>query len=532
MEDNKQKFYITTPIYYANGSPHLGHAYTTIAADVLARFYKREGKNVFLSVGMDEHGLKIQESAKEAGKDLQKFVDEIAGNFKELFDRLNIEYSGFIRTSSESHKKAVQKTLQFLFDKGAIKPGKYKGLYCAGCEQFITKSQLVDGKCPDHNVEPEELEEESYLLDLKNIQKNLIEKIEKDIFKISPFKRKNEILSFLKNQDLQDVAISRKKNKVSWGVELPFDSDQITYVWVDAFLNYLTVLGWDGGAEKVPEFFPPNIQLMGKDILRVHSTIWPAILIHLGIDLPKEIFAHGMIVSGGKKMSKTLGNTISPDEMIDKFGVDATRYLLMSAGTFGSDVDITMERMVEKYNADLVNGVGNVVARVTKMAEDLDVLENQVNIDDFNELMMLSSDEMKYSNNPEYFGVIEKNGRYLLKDFSVDKFRDWNALLQSPYYDFCGVIENILGIQKFIDLIIAKTKPWTLDGEEKKLIIYNCLEVIRIMSHMIYPFMPETAEKIFEKLGLDNVGVQDFESKWGSVEFKNVKKGEGLFPRI
>ncbi len=548
-KEKKQKFYITTPIYYANGDPHLGHAYTTIAADVLARFHRREGKNVFLSTGMDEHGLKIQESAEKAGKDPQEFVDEIAKKFQNLFDKLNIKYDKFIRTTDAEHIKAVQKALQILFDKKAIVPGKYKGLYCVGCEQFITSSQLVDGKCPDHDMEPQELEEDSYLLDLKSIQKDLIQAIEQadqpmtaenvgKRLKINPFEKKNEILSFLKNQDLQDVAISRDKKKVSCGIELPFDKSQITYVWVDAFLNYLTALGWDGTTENIPENFPPQIQLMGKDILRVHATIWPAMLLYLGIKLPKEIFAHGMILSGGKKMSKTLGNVISIDEMIDKFGVDATRYLLMSAGTFGSDVDITMDRMAEKYNADLVNGIGNTVARVTNLVESNNPDFDKGYKDDCGDLTALSSEDMRWCiNNPEYAGIVERGENYQLKDFAKEKLRDFNVDLYNR--DFYLATWEFLGVQQFIDKIISDNKPWELiksDPEMAKKFLHNCLEAIRIMSHMLQPFMPETAEKIFGKLGLDAKTelAKPFDEavKWGSVEFKNVKKGDGLFPRI
>jgi len=505
------QFYITTPIYYANGDPHLGHAYTTIAADILARFHRREGKNVFLSTGMDEHGLKIQEAAERAGKEPQKFVDEIAKKFQKLFNKLNIQYDGFIRTTDPKHVKAVQKALQSLYDKGAIKKGKYKGLYCVGCEQFIASSQLVNGKCPDHDLEPQELEEDSYLLDLKSIQEDLIKAIEKsdnsttaeDVgkqLKINPFEKKNEILSFLKNQELQDVAISRNKKKVSWGIELPFDKSQITYVWVDAFLNYLTALGWDGTSENIPESFPPRIQLIGKDILRVHATIWPAMLLRLGINFPREIFAHGMILSGGKKMSKTLGNVISIDEMINKFGTDATRYLLMSAGTFGNDIDITMERMMEKYNADLVNGLGNTVARVTKLAEELEELKlSKMNIE-------------------------------------IKKYVEQNIKISMNNVEQCLMVTDVFRARRFLDSTITEKQPWKMKKEDKEMFISNCLEAVRIMSHMLYPFMPETAEKIFEKLGLDVKTELEKTfgeaTKWGSVEFKNVKKGEPLFPRI
>ncbi|MFH1175385.1 MAG: class I tRNA ligase family protein [bacterium] len=523
----KNKFYITTPIYYANGSPHLGHAYTTVAADVLARFHHREGKKVFLSTGMDEHGAKIQKTAEKAGKNPQEFVDGICGEFKELFSRLNIKYDGFIRTTDKNHIKAVQNALQSLFDKGVIYKGVYKGLYCVGCEQFLMESQLIDGKCPDHNIKPEMCEEESYLLKMEEIKNQLIKKIEKDEFEISPLKRKNEALSFLSGQDLQDVAISRDKKKVSWGVGLPFDGKHIAYVWVDAFLNYLTVLGWDGSVENIPDFFPPDIQLVGKDILRVHFTIWPAILLHLEIDLPKEIFAHGMIISGGKKMSKTLGNVVSPNEMIDKFGVDATRYLLMTAGRFSNDVDIAIERMIKKYNAELVNGIGNASARVTKMAEGI----------------CFSGKNAKEIIVPENIRKEIFENCLAAVDFQKEDFRDIVSFLAEKGKDFLKIkkdftiyIDFVIRIQWLVDKMIAKEEPWKFEPKDKEPFILNCLEAIRIMAQMLYPFMPDTAEKIFEKLGLDAKAelskTFDDAVEWGSVEFKNVCKGESLFPRI
>jgi methionyl-tRNA synthetase len=460
----KNKFYITTPIYYVNAKPHIGHAYTTIAADVLARFHKLQGDDVFFLTGTDEHGMKIQKKAEEASKNPQEFVDEIVVDFKDLWskDKLNIEYTNFIRTTDPAHEKAVQKVLQTLFDKGAIYKGNYEGLYCTGCEQFKSENELVDGKCPDHDTVPEKMQEECYLLKMTSIQDVLIQKIEAHEFAITPEKYKNEILSFLKTQSLKDVSISRKN--VSWGIPLPFDSEHTTYVWVDAFLNYLTGLGWDGDKKNLPEFWPVDVNLIGKDILRVHATIWPAILLHLGIKLPKMLFAHGHILSGGKKMSKTLGNTISIEEMLERFGTDGTRYLLLSAGPFGQDVDVTMERMTEKYNADLANGIGNLLSRVIKLAQS-------------SSEELLVKNKLQNSNN------------------ELQKFLDAMELNQALEY-----IWKIIGDD---NKFIGDNKPWELvkNNQEKfEEVMQKLLADLSLLAELLGPFMPETSEKIKKAL--------------------------------
>lgn len=454
----KNKFYITTPIYYVNAKPHIGHAYTTVAADVLARFNKLQGERVFFLTGSDEHGLKIQKKAEEVSKNPQEFVDEISGEFRNLWGRLNIQYDNFIRTTDEKHKQAVQKVLQTLYDQGAIYKGEYAGLYCVGCEQFKSENELVDGKCPDHNTVPEKSKEECYLLKLAEIQKELIAKIENNEFQIAPEKYRNEILSFLKNQELKDISVSRKN--IQWGIPLPFDPEHTTYVWVDAFLNYLTGLEWNGDEKKIPEFFPPETQLIGKDILRVHATIWPAILLHLNLPLPKLLFTHGHILSGGKKMSKTLGNVITIEEMLEKFGPDGTRYLLLSAGTFGEDVDVTMERLTEKYNADLANGLGNLVSRVVKLAQ-------------ISNLQFTISNEISTSN---------------------DQFS--NLLVALKLNEALGYVWDIIREDnKYID----DHKPWELaKADQKKFeeVMLKLLADLQVIAYHLAPFMPNTAEKI------------------------------------
>ncbi|HAS00019.1 MAG: Methionine-tRNA ligase [Candidatus Moranbacteria bacterium GW2011_GWC2_37_73] len=450
------KFYITTPIYYTNAKPHIGHAYTTIACDVLARFNRQQlgDDKVFFLTGTDEHGAKIQKKAEEEGVEPQKFVDGFAEIFQDLWKQLNISNNGFIRTTSPTHKLAVQKVLQTLHDNGSIYKGSYKGLYCVGCEQFKSENELVDGKCPDHNIAPEEMEEECYLMKMGKWQETLIEKIKSDEFKIQPERYKKEILSFLETQKLEDVSISRKNLK--WGIEIPFDTQHTTYVWLDALLNYLTGIGWDGKSKNIPSMWPAEIQMLGKDILRVHATIWAAILLNLEIELPKSLFIHGHILSGGKKMSKTLGNVIGIDEMIEKFGVDGTRYLLMSGGTFGDDLDLTMERMTEKYNADLANGLGNLTSRVIKLAQNFQVP-------------------------PPAIGFSDKISEFL-NEFKFD-----------------AALEYINNLVKDSNKYIEDNKPWELaKSDEQKFaeVMKKLLSDLNKIAELLTPFMPETSSKI------------------------------------
>jgi len=476
----KKKFSITTVIYYVNAKPHIGHAYTSVAGDVLARFHKLQGDEVFLLMGTDEHGLKIQQKAEEAGKEPQKFVDEISREFKNLWDKLDIKYDSFIRTTDPGHKAAVQKILQILYEKGVIYKGFYEGLYCVGCEQFKNESDLVNGRCPDHDAVCETVEEESYLLKMGDLQDELVKKIEDDQFKIRPEKYKKEILSFLKKEKLKDVSISRKN--VKWGIPLPFDPEHTTYVWFDAFLSYLTGIGFDGGSTSIMEVEPPrqwpaDVQLIGKDILRVHATIWPIMLMHLGIEFPKELFVHGHLLSGGRKMSKTIGNVIGIDEMLEKFGVDGTRYLLMSAGTFGEDVDVTMERLMEKYNADLANGLGNLVSRVVKLIPNL---KSPPKADQ--PLAEISNDSIS-----KHFENLELN-------LALDEI--WKIVREGDKY-------------------IEENKPWELqktDDKKFEEVMQKLVSDLYLISELIVPFMPDTAEKIKKAL--------------------EEKKTEVLFPRI
>ena len=469
----KKKFFITTPVYYVNDKPHIGHAYTSVAADVLARARKLHGEEVFFLMGTDEHGLKIQQKAEDAGKDPQKFVDEISAGFEDLWKKIDIKYDGFIRTTNPAHKEAVQKVLQTLYERGAIYRGFYRGLYCVGCEQFKSENELVNGRCGDHDTDCEMVKEESYLLKMADLQDELIEKIENNElasrgggFRIRPEKYKKEMLSFLKNEKLKDVSISRKN--VKWGISLPFDAEHTTYVWFDAFLSYLTGVGFAGDPISIGDIgspWPPDVQIIGKDILRVHATIWPIMLMHLGIEFPKMLFTHGHLLSGGRKMSKTIGNVIGIDEMLEKFGVDSTRYLLMSAGTFGEDVDVTMERLTEKYNADLANGLGNLLSRVIKLILNL---ESPPKADQ--PLAEISNDS------------ISRNIENL---------------------EFEKALENIWDIIREDDKFVEKNKPWELmkNNQDKfEEVMQKLVADLYLISESLIPFMPETAEKIKKAL--------------------------------
>jgi len=457
------KFYITTPIYYVNDKPHIGHTYTTVVVDVLARWHKIQKDQVFFLTGTDEHGAKIAAAAAAVGKSEKEFVDEKTQSFKDVWQKLNIEYNNFLRTTDPAHIAAVQTAIQHLKDKGLIYKGQYEGLYCQGCEQYKTSDDLIDGKCPEHQIEPQSMKEESYFFKLSQFEKQLKEKIESDELEIKPTERKNEALSFI-NKGLKDISISRAN--VSWGVPLPFDKNYTLYVWLDAFLNYLTGLGWKGGAGNAPKFFPPDIQLMSKDILRVHATIWPALLLALELPLPKKIFVHGYFTVQGQKMSKSLGNVIWPEDLVGKFGIDGSRYLLMSLLAYGQDGDISWEKLTEKYNADLANGLGNLVSRVSKLNENLKVKNKKL--------------ELRIKN--------------LEGLFDVFKFKE--------------ILDEIWQQIAWANKYIEEKKLWELvktDPKEGKKVLENLISLISGIGEVISPFMPETSLKIKEILKTGNI---------------------------
>jgi methionyl-tRNA synthetase len=486
----KKKFYITTPIYYVNDRTHLGHAYTTIVADVLARYHRLRGERVFFLTGTDEHGGKIEQAAKKFKKTPKQLCDENSAKFKEIWQKLNISYDNFIRTTDSFHETAVKKALEVLYKKGLIYKGVYRGLYCLGCEQYKTKSDLIEGKCPDHKTEPEVMEEESYLFNLSGFQSDLEEKIKKDELIIRPEGKKKEVLKFLKG-GLKDISISREK--VKWGIPLPFSPNMSVYVWIDAFLNYLTGIGWNGDPEKIPEFWPPDVQLMAKDIIRVHATIWPAILLGLGISLPKQLFVHGYFTLEGQKMSKSLGNVIWPEELIKKFGVDGTRYLLLSACCFGKDGDISWKKLEEKYNADLAKGIGNLLSRVITIGEKLGFKSESLDIKHIHKEFKTKIDS------------IWEKYKEALKEFKFDR-----ALI------------SVWELISFCDQYIEKRKLWE-KSKEQKICILCLLYTLSEITKMLEPFLPETSNKILCQLGI--------ESDEKKCVF-SVEKGKSLFPRL
>ena len=463
----KKEFYITTTLPYVNAEPHIGFASEIILADSRARFEKLLGKEVVFNTGTDEHGLKIWQKAQESGIDTQKYVDEYAAKFDELKEMLNLSYTNFIRTTDEGHKKAAQEIWRRADANGYIYKKKYKVKYCVGCEMEKTDSELVDGYCPLHpGKELEIIEEENYFFKFSALQEKLLELYKKNSDFVVPQKRFNEIKSFVE-RGLEDFSISRLKSKMPWGVPVPGDEAQVMYVWFDALTNYISTLGWPDNRENFGKFWgtiddPNAIQIAGKDNLRQQSAMWQAMLLAADLPTSKQIFINGFIGIDGQKMSKSLGNVISPKEMVEKFGVDGTRYLLLTKGTFGEDNDISWEKMTTKYNADLANGLGNLTSRVIKLSENLNL-------------------EIGKREN-----IFDKENIKLIDNFDLDK-----------------VLENIWKIVTEDNKYIEDNKPWELAKNDKvkfEAVMQKLLDDLYLISQMLIPFLPETAKKIKQAL--------------------------------
>jgi len=462
----QEKKYITTPIYYVNDKPHLGHAYTTIVADILNKYYVNKlGKdNTYFLTGTDEHGAKIAEASDKAGISPQEFTDNISEEYKKAWENLGISYNQFIRTTSDKHKDIVIKILNTLKEKDIIYKDNYEGLYCIGCEKFLTDNDLEDGKCPDHNKEPELLKEENWFFKLDEFLPKIKKVIESGELKIYPEGRKKEVLGLIDKQDLPNFSISRSKKSVPWGIDLPWDKDQKVYVWIDALSNYITSLEYPDG-EEFKKFWPADIQLLAVDILKFHAIFWPAILMALDIPLPKALYIHGFFTVNGKKMSKTLGNVISPNELVDKYGAEASKYLILSQFSFGNESDIKVNEFDAKYNADLVNGLGNLVNRITNMIENY--LDGDIGLDKIPELALVNN----VNNNIEEL-----------------KFRD-------------ALLDIWKEIQKS-NILIDQKKPWVLAREDKLDEVKDILQELTISIYNIAlclkPFMPEMSKKILD----------------------------------
>ncbi len=511
-------FYVTTPIYYVNDVPHIGHAYTTVAADVLARYWRLRGRDVFFLTGLDEHGQKVQQAAAKAGIDPQAHCDKLAPQFQEIWKRLNISNDAFIRTTDAPHKSVVQRYLQELFDKQLIYKADYTGWYCTFDERFWTEKDVTGGLCPDCKRPIEQLSEHNYFFKMGQYQDRLIDHIKQHPNFIRPESRRNEVLGFLTTQKLGDLSISRPKSRLSWGIELPFDKDYVTYVWFDALVNYVSALEYLRPTPSFEQYWPANAHLVGKDILTTHAVYWSTMLMALNLPLPETIFAHGWWTVDGEKMSKSRGNAIDPNKLVDEFGADAFRYFLLREVPFGQDGDFSQQAVISRINSDLANDLGNLLSRTLTLIE--------------------RCTEGKIPNPalPNYPEEIEVRkiaiGLFDKVENAFNAFQLHHALAE---------------IWKLIDrtnLYLEQMAPWNLakkEREKEKLatVLYTAAESLRHIARYLYPFLPSTAEVIYRQLGLGAMPLDALKDgstseRWGgNLQIGNpINKEQSLFPRI
>lgn len=507
---NKGKFYITTAIAYTSRKPHIGNSYEIVLTDAIARYKRLQGYDVFMLTGTDEHGQKIEEYAEAAGVTPKEYVDKVSSEIRGICDLLNTKYDRFIRTTDEQHERIVQKIFKKLYEQGDIYKGHYEGLYCTPCESFWTESQLVDGKCPDCGREVKPAKEEAYFLKLSKYQKRLEDFIEQNENFIYPEARKKEMLNNFIKPGLQDLCVSRTSFK--WGIPVDFDPDHVVYVWIDALSNYITAIGYDpdGSSDEYKKYWPADVHIIGKDIVRFHTIYWPIMLMALGEPLPKQVFGHPWLLFGEDKMSKSRGNVIYADDLVELLGVDAVRYYLVSEMPYASDGSITYETIIERYNSDLANTFGNLVNRTIAM-------------------------QNKYFDGVIQPGNVAEPVDDELKTFALDTVKKIEKCFET--YRVADAVEAVLNLAKRSNKYIDETTPWALAKDEASLprlgtVLYNLLEAIRYIAVLLSPFMPETSEKIFAQMNCD---IKDYDSleNFGALKAgEKVGKAEALFARI
>jgi methionine--tRNA ligase len=507
--NNDKKFYITTPIYYPSANFHIGHCYTTIVADAIARYKRLTGYDVFYLTGTDEHGEKIQKKANEAGVTPKEYVDKIVANAKDLWKSLDISYDKFIRTTDEEHVKCVQKIFERLYKQGDIYKGEYKGLYCTPCESFWTETQLINGKCPDCGRDVHEVSEEAYFFKLSKYQDRLVKYYEENPDFIEPESRKNEMINNFIKPGLADLCVSR--TSFDWGIPVTFDDKHVVYVWLDALTNYISALGYLSDDDSLfKKYWPCDLHIVGKEIIRFHTIVWPIMLMALDLPLPKKVFGHGWLVIDGGKISKSLGNYKDPREYIDAYGVDAIRYFALREVPFGSDGSFSEDALINRTNGDLANILGNLVNRTIGMINKY--FDGEV------------------SNK----GVSEKIDNNLIKEAEslYIKVENYMNKLEVP-----KALDSIFDLFRSLNKYIDETTPWILAKDDSKkdrlaTVLYNLIEGIRIGTVLLRPFIPETTEKIFKQINTDNTSYDSVKEFGGYKSGTKVGTPEVLFKRI